>query len=306
MPSHPAHSTQRPNRPERSTHGGATTLGRVQQVMAVTFEKHGQLHYVDPAGHRINVGDHVLVPTEEGPEVAQCVWAPEGVLQGDFGELPACVGLASAADLARDKVNRKFRSQARVVVNRLVREHELPMKIVGIDYVDRHKEYHREVVVYFTAPHRVDFRLLVRDLVKALQARIDLRQIGARDATRITGGIGNCGRDLCCSTHLTRFEPVSMRLAKDQDLPSNPLRVQGACGRLMCCLKYEHPLYQDFVKKAPTIGSRVKTPEGEGKVIGHSVPSDSVVVRVDGTGEVTRCPQADVCPARRAFDTRPS
>lgn len=306
MPSHPAHSTQRPNRPERSTHGGATTLGRVQQVMAVTFEKHGQLHYVDPAGHRINVGDHVLVPTEEGPEVAQCVWAPEGVLQGDFGELPACVGLASAADLARDKVNRKFRSQARVVVNRLVREHELPMKIVGIDYVDRHKEYHREVVVYFTAPHRVDFRLLVRDLVKALQARIDLRQIGARDATRITGGIGNCGRDLCCSTHLTRFEPVSMRLAKDQDLPSNPLRVQGACGRLMCCLKYEHPLYQDFVKKAPKIGSRVKTPEGEGKVIGHSVPSDSVVVRVDGTGEVTRCPQADVCPARRAFDTRPS
>ena len=273
--------------------------------MAVTFEKHGQLHYVDPAGHRINVGDHVLVPTEEGPEVAQCVWAPEGVLQGDFGDLPACLGLASDADLARDKANRKFRSQARVVVNRLVREHELPMKIVGIDYVDRHKEYHREVVVYFTAPHRVDFRLLVRDLVKSLQARIDLRQIGARDATRITGGIGNCGRDLCCSTHLTRFEPVSMRLAKDQDLPSNPLRVQGACGRLMCCLKYEHPLYQDFVRKAPKIGSRVKTPEGEGKVIGHSVPSDSVVVRVDGTGEVTRCPQADVCPARRAFDTRP-
>ena len=273
--------------------------------MAVTFEKHGQLHYVDPAGHRINVGDHVLVPTEEGPEVAQCVWAPEGVLQGDFGDLPACLGLASDADLARDKANRKFRSQARVVVNRLVREHELPMKIVGIDYVDRHKEYHREVVVYFTAPHRVDFRLLVRDLVKSLQARIDLRQIGARDATRITGGIGNCGRDLCCSTHLTRFEPVSMRLAKDQDLPSNPLRVQGACGRRMCCRKDEHPLYQDFVRKAPKNGSRVKTPEGEGKVIGHSVPSDSVVVRVDGTGEVTRCPQADVCPARRAFDTRP-
>lgn len=277
----------------------------MQQVMAVTFEKHGQLHYVDPAGHRIRVGDFVLVPTDEGPEVAQCVWAPEGVMHSDFGHLPACLGPASSADLARDEANRKFRAQARIVANRLVRELGLPMKVVGIDYLDRQQEYQREVVVYFTAPNRVDFRQLVRDLAKALQARIDLRQVGARDATRLIGGIGNCGRDLCCSTHLTRFEPVSMRLAKDQDLPSNPLRVQGACGRLMCCLKYEHPLYQDFVKKAPKVGSRVQTPEGEGKVVGHSVPSDSVVVRMDGTGEVTRCPQADVCPARRAYESRP-
>lgn len=273
--------------------------------MAVTFEKHGQLHYVDPAGHRVGVGDHVLVPTEEGPEVAQCVWAPEGALQSDFGQLPACLGPATEADLARDRENRRFRSQARVVVNRLVREQGLPMKVIGLDYLDRHPEYHREVVVYFTAPHRVDFRQLVRDLAKALQARIDLRQIGDRDATRITGGIGNCGRELCCSTHLTRFEPISVRLAKDQDLPSNPLRIQGACGRLMCCLKYEHPLYQDFARKAPKIGSRVKTPEGEGKVVAHSVPSESVVVRLDATGEVSRCPQADVCPARRAFESRP-
>lgn len=272
--------------------------------MAVTFEKHGQLHYVDPAGHRVSVGDYVMVPTGEGPEVAQCVWAPEGVRQGDFGELPACLGPATDADLARDKANRRFRAQARIVVNRLVREQALPMKVVGIDYLDRSAEFDRQVVVYFTAPHRVDFRQLVRDLAKTLQARIDLRQIGARDATRVTGGIGNCGRDLCCSTHLSRFEPVGIRLAKDQDLPSNPLRVQGACGRLMCCLKYEHPLYQDFIKKAPKIGSRVRTPDGEGRVIGHSVPSESVVVRVDGTGEVARCPQADVCPARRTYDSR--
>lgn len=273
--------------------------------MAVTFEKHGQLHYVDPAGHRVSVGDFVMVPTDEGPEVAQCVWAPEGVVGADFGELPVCQGLATETDLARDKANRRFRAQTRIVVNRLVREHELPMKVVGLDYLDRSAEFDREVIVYFTAPHRVDFRQLVRDLAKTLQARIDLRQVGARDATRVTGGIGSCGRDLCCSTHLSRFEPIGMRLAKDQDLPSNPLRVQGACGRLMCCLKYEHPLYQDFIKKAPKVGSRVRTPDGEGRVIGHSVPSDSVVVRVDGTGEVTRCPQADVCPARRAYESRP-
>lgn len=272
--------------------------------MAVTFTPHGQLHYVDPGTHRVEVGDHVLVATDEGPEVAQCVWAPEGAGWGDFGSLLTCLGPAQQADLDRDEANRRARAQARLLANRLIREHGLPMKVIGVDFLDRLRDVDREVVVYFTAPHRVDFRQLVRDLAKSLKARIDLRQIGARDATRITGGIGNCGRDLCCATHLTAFEPISMRLAKDQDLPSNPLRVQGACGRLMCCLKYEHPLYRDFHKKAPSVGSRVRTPEGDGKVIGHSVPADAVVVRMDATGEVSACERADVCPARKAFEGR--
>lgn len=273
--------------------------------MAVTFTDHGQLHYVDPGDHRIAVGDKVLVETSGGAEVATCVWAPEGVGYEEFGDLPRCLGAATQADLRRDEANRRTRAQARLLANRLIRQDGLPMKVMGVDFLDN-GEVDREIVIYFTAPQRVDFRQLVRDLAKGLQARIDLRQIGARDATRITGGIGNCGRDLCCSTHLTSFEPVTMRLAKDQNLPPNPLRVQGACGKLMCCLKYEHPLYREFRKTAPATGAKVRTSQGEGKVIGHSVPAESVVVRMDATGEVHRCNVADVCSARKAYDSRKS
>ncbi len=126
------------------------------------------------------------------------------------------------------------------------------MKLIAVDYVSATNVF----VVYFSAPHRVDFRALVRDLAARLRSRVELQQIGPRDEARLQGGIGPCGRDLCCATFLKDFEPVSVRMAKDQDLPVNPMRIAGACGRLMCCLKYEHPLYQDFKKKAPRTGRR--------------------------------------------------
>ena len=130
------------------------------------------------------------------------------------------------------------------------------MKVTAVDFLSADNVF----VVYFSAPHRVDFRALVRDLGGRLKARVELRQIGPRDEARLQGGIGPCGRDLCCATFLKDFEPVSVRMAKDQDLPVNPLRIAGACGRLMCCLKYEHPLYQDFRKDAPPVGAHVETP----------------------------------------------
>ena len=157
-------------------------------------------------------------------------------------------------------------------------------------------------IVYFSAPHRVDFRALVRDLGGRLKARVELRQIGPRDEARLQGGIGPCGRDLCCATFLKDFEPVSVRMAKDQDLPVNPLRIAGACGRLMCCLKYEHPLYQDFRKDAPPVGSTVTTPEGPGTVVGHNVPSDTVVVKLSADGQARACPKASVCGSRKAYE----
>jgi cell fate regulator YaaT (PSP1 superfamily) len=157
-------------------------------------------------------------------------------------------------------------------------------------------------VVYFSAPHRVDFRALVRDLAARLRSRVELQQIGPRDEARLQGGIGPCGRDLCCATFLKDFEPVSVRMAKDQDLPVNPMRIAGACGRLMCCLKYEHPLYQEFKKDAPRTGTRVETPAGEGTVIGHNVPSDTVVVRLAGDGSSCACPRASVCGSRKAYE----
>jgi cell fate regulator YaaT (PSP1 superfamily) len=158
-------------------------------------------------------------------------------------------------------------------------------------------------VVYFGAPHRVDFRALVRDLGSRLKARVELRQIGPRDEARLQGGIGPCGRDLCCATFLKDFEPVSVRMAKDQDLPVNPMRIAGACGRLMCCLKYEHPLYQDFRKDAPPVGATVTSPDGPGTVIGHNVPSDTVVIKLHADGQARVCPKASVCGSRQAYES---
>jgi cell fate regulator YaaT (PSP1 superfamily) len=148
----------------------------------------------------------------------------------------------------------------------------------------------------------VDFRALVRDLGATLKGRVELRQLSARDEARVVGGIGSCGRELCCATFLVDFEPVSVRMAKDQDLPLNPMRISGACGRLMCCLKYEHPLYQDFAENAPAVGSCVSTPEGEATVVGHSVPRESVVLRMNSDGSRHSCALASVCSSRKAHD----
>ena len=267
-------------------------------MMAVSFERYGRLYYLDPGGHSPKIGDKILVPTDSGPEVAECVWAPQWV-SDDVGGLPVCAGLADEKDLARDAANRKRRGEGRLTAKRAIREHDLPMKVIAVDYVDTTNVF----TVYFAAPHRVDFRALVRDLAVKMRARVELRQIGPRDEARLQGGIGPCGRDLCCATFLKDFEPVSVRMAKDQDLPVNPLRIAGACGRLMCCLKYEHPLYADFRKDAPPVGARVDTPEGAGTVVGHSVPADSVVVKLTADGRTRACPKASVCGSRKAYES---
>jgi cell fate regulator YaaT (PSP1 superfamily) len=179
------------------------------------------------------------------------------------------------------------------------------MKVVAVDHVlEQAGTGGARTTIYFTAPHRVDFRALVRDLGATLRCRVELRQLSARDSARVQGGIGSCGRDLCCATFLTDFEPVTIRMAKDQDLPLNPMRISGACGRLMCCLKYEHPLYQQFQATAPAVGERVSTDDGPGRVVGHSVPRDAVVVRLDSDGSRCMCSRASVCGSRKAYESR--
>ncbi len=271
--------------------------------MAVSFTRYGKLYYLDPGEHSPRVGDKVLVPTDAGPEVAECVWAPEEVPE-EIGGLPVCAGFAGEEHFARDERNRRRRGEVRVAARRLIKSHELPMKVVGVDVVDIPPP--AKVTVYFSAPHRVDFRALVRDLNAALRTRVELRQLGDRDAARVQGGIGPCGRDLCCATFLKDFEPVSVRMAKDQDLPANPLKISGACGRLLCCLKYEHPLYQDFKEDAPKLGATVDSPEGPATVVGYNVPSDTVVVRVNATGRRSACSKAGSCGSRAAYDSRPT
>jgi cell fate regulator YaaT (PSP1 superfamily) len=266
-------------------------------MMAVSFERYGRLYYLDPGPHTPKIGDKVLVPTDAGPEVAECIWAPQWVSE-DVGGLPMCAGLAGEDDLARDEKCRERRGEARQLSKRLVRKHGLPMKVTAVDHIDRDNVF----VIYFSAPHRVDFRELVRDLARNLRARVELRQIGPRDEARLQGGIGPCGRDLCCATFLRDFEPVSVRMAKDQDLPVNPMRIAGACGRLMCCLKYEHPLYAEFRERAPRLGAEVDSPHGPGTVVGHNVPSDRVIVKLSEDGRRCSCSRASVCGPRQAYE----
>jgi len=281
--------------------------------MAVTFTRYGRLYYLDPGGQSYQVGESVLVPTDDGPEVATVVWPPTHVTDdsgssGSLGSLPVCEGRAEQRHLDRDERNRAKRVDSRRTARRLIGELDLPMKVVAVDVVDTRADIDLLVIVYFTAPHRVDFRELVRSLASSLRARVELRQVGARDDARLQGGIGPCGRDLCCATFLTDFEPVSARLAKDQDLPLNPLKIAGACGKLMCCLAYEHPLYTDFKRTAPKVGAIVESKDGSvaGRVIGYSVPAGAVIVRDAESGRRSACPKADVCGSRAQFESSPA
>ncbi len=268
------------------------------RLCAVSFTRRGKLYYFDPGALEVRVGEMVLVPTDEGPEVAECVWAPQEVPEA-VGHLPTLVGLASEDDLRRTEESRQHRAAARVAAKRLVREHGLAMKIAGVDYVAAGGRY----TIYFTADSRVDFRQLVRDLSRTLSGRVELRQLSARDEARVAGGIGPCGRDTCCSTFLKDFEPVSIRMAKDQDLPLNPLKISGACGKLLCCLKYEHPLYTAFKASAPAVGEQVDSPAGRGRVVGHDVPRDALVVRLDDSGRRCSCSRESVCGPRQEHDS---
>jgi len=272
--------------------------------MAVSFERYGRLYYLDPGEREYHIGDRVLVPTDSGTEVAECVWAPEWIEEDGFSELPVCAGPAGPEHLERDATNRRRRAEAKLAAKKLIKRNQLPMKVVAVDFIDSGIDFDQLVVIYFTAPHRVDFRTLVSELARTLQARIDLRQIGSRDAARLVGGLGNCGRDLCCATFLKDFEPVSLRMAKVQDLPPNPLKISGACGRLMCCLKYEHPLYAEFARTAPAVGEQVALEDGDGVVVGHQVPADSVVIRMSASGTTRSCSLAAACGARQLFASR--
>ncbi|MGD9955643.1 MAG: stage 0 sporulation family protein [Candidatus Nanopelagicales bacterium] len=273
-------------------------------MMAVTFTRAGRLYYLDAGDVRAKVGDKVLFPTSTSPEVAEVVWGPEWVAD-DVGGLPVCAGVATADEERRDEANKKKRAEIQVAAQKLIRSSKLPMKISGVDWADvGHESGRATATVYFTAPTRVDFRQLVRDLAQTIDAKVVLTQLSARDDARVQGGIGSCGRDTCCSTFLVDFEPVTVRMARDQDLPANPMKISGACGRLMCCLKYEHPIYDEFRAGAPPVGSRVETPDGDGKVVAHDVPRDAVVVRLEAGGRATVCDRASVCASRKAYDSR--
>lgn len=237
-------------------------------VVGVRFKKAGKIYYFDPGDLSIQKSNFVIVETVRGVEYGQVVIDPKQVDENDVVlPLKKVLRIADQKDRMIVEENRLAAKEAYDVCDEKVSIHQLDMKLVDVEYTfDRNK-----IIFYFTADGRVDFRELVKDLAAIFRTRIELRQIGVRDEAKMLGGIGPCGRMLCCSTFLGDFEPVSIKMAKDQSLSLNPTKISGLCGRLMCCLKYENDEYEASKKLLPDIGQWVDTPLGSGKVVGLNI-----------------------------------
>jgi cell fate regulator YaaT (PSP1 superfamily) len=247
----------------------------VPRVVSVVFRDGGKLYHFDPHGLELAAGDAVVVETARGLDFGRVVTDVEEVAQADLpAGLKKVVRRATAADLETLARNREHAADALEVCRELADELGLDMKPVSAELTFDGKK----ILFSFCAEERVDFRELVGRLNDRLKRRVELKQVSARDEARLVGGHGGCGRRLCCSLFAGDQEPVSIRMAKDQNLPLNPTKISGVCGRLMCCLKYEHEVYVTFKKRAPKKGTTITTPAGEGKVVDLAAPADSVTV----------------------------
>ena len=249
------------------------------KIIGVRFRNVGKIYYFNPKDFKIKVGDHVIVETARGVEYGKVVLGPKDMDEEKVVQpLKEVIRIATQKDKAKEEANRKREKDAFQICLKKIRTHELDMKLIDVEYTfDNNK-----VLFYFTADGRIDFRELVKDLAAVFKTRIELRQIGVRDETKILGGIGICGRPLCCHTYLSEFAPVSIKMAKEQNLSLNPTKISGVCGRLMCCLKNEQETYEYLNKKLPNNGDTVTTPEGyKGEVSSVSVLRQLVKVIVD-------------------------
>ncbi len=245
-------------------------------VIGVRFRPAGKVYFFDPAGMDIKTGDHVIVETARGIEFGHVVLGSRAVDESKVIQpLKPVIRMATAADEETERRNREKEKDAFGICLEKIKKHNLQMKLIDAEYTfDNNK-----VLFYFTADGRIDFRELVKDLAAVFKTRIELRQIGVRDETKIMGGIGICGRPLCCHTYLSEFIPVSIKMAKEQNLSLNPTKISGVCGRLMCCLKNEEETYEELNSKLPNIGDYVTTDDGlKGEV--HSVSVLRQLVKV--------------------------
>lgn len=246
-------------------------------VVGVRFKDSGKTYHFDPQQIPLNSGDWAIVETVRGPELGRVAVVPSDVTDDQlFGELKPVLRRATQADLDNLLNLQQYEPEALQICAEKIAEHKLPMNLVKAEYnFDGSR-----LTFFFTADKRVDFRALVRDLARTFRTRIELRQVGPRDEAKLLGGIGPCGRLLCCSTFLPDFARVSIKMAKDQDLPLNPSKISGVCGRLLCCLSYEHEQYLDIKSELPQRGDWVQTPEGPGEVIAVNVVRENVTVQL--------------------------
>lgn len=248
------------------------------EVIGVRLPGAGKMYYFDPAGKTLSVGNHVIVETVRGVEYGEVIKANCQVEDSVIvGTLKPIIRVADDSDAQTVEDNREKAKKAMEICGQKISKHRLEMKLVDVEYTfDRGK-----LLFYFTADGRVDFRELVKDLASEFRTRIELRQIGVRDEARMLGGLGVCGRPLCCSTFLDGFQPVSIKMAKEQNLSLNPVKISGTCGRLMCCLKYEHDVYSELIRLVPPLRSLVNTPDGRGIVVEQNIIGGTVSVRLD-------------------------
>ena len=270
------------------------------KVIGVRFRTAGKIYFFDPVQFDVKRGDHVIVETARGVEYGTVVCDPKEVEEDQVIQpLKAVLRVATEKDDEQEKSNKEKEREAFKICLEKIRKHELDMKLIDAEYTfDNNK-----VLFYFTADGRIDFRELVKDLAAVFNTRIELRQIGVRDETKILGGIGSCGRPLCCHTHLSEFVPVSIKMAKEQNLSLNPTKISGVCGRLMCCLKHEEETYEELNKSLPNVGDFVNCIDGvRGEV--HSVnvlrQLVKVIVEVNDEKEIREY-RADQLRFKRRF-----
>lgn len=247
-------------------------------VVGVTFRKVGKVYYFDPGDLQLREGDFVIAETARGIEFGEVVLEPREVPADELvAPLKKLVRVATGDDLEREASNREREKNAFVVCERKIAEHNLPMKLLDAEIAFDGSQ----ITFSFSSDGRVDFRELVKDVAGALRTKVQLHQIGVRDEAKIIGGYGTCGRSLCCATFLSSFEPVSMKMAKDQSLFLNPAKFSGACGKLMCCLRYEHEFYREAQRKFPAVGAIIELDRGRAKVIDVNVISGTLTVETE-------------------------
>ncbi len=264
----------------------------MSDIVGVRFKRAGKVYYFDPSDIELEVNDYVVVETARGLELGRVVIAPSQVVANDVEKpLKLVVRKAEPEDIERAQELEEKEKEALKECGELIEKLKLNMKLLYAEYnLDASR-----LTLHFTAEERVDFRELVRELARRLKVRVEMRQTGPRDEAKITGGCGRCGRPLCCMTFLSNFTPVSMRMAKDQGLPLNPMKISGVCGRLMCCLVYENDYYQMMKGKLPKNGQQVSTPSGTARVIGSNPLKETVTVELESKATV-ELPLSDIAP----------
>lgn len=247
------------------------------KVAGVRFKKAGKIYYFDPDNLQVEKGTNVIVETARGMEFGTVTSGIKEVPESEIvPPLKKIVRIADENDVVQHKENVRKKQRALELCQEKVNKHNLQMKLIDVEYTFDNSK----IIFYFTADGRVDFRELVKDLAGVFKMRIELRQIGVRDEAKMVGGIGTCGKGLCCHTWLPEFEPVSIKMAKVQNLSLNPTKISGICGRLMCCLKYENDIYYELRKGMPEVGERIKTEDGIGIVMESNILENKIKVRL--------------------------